>query len=226
MNESITDNPSINDGAYHEDVHNADAVQGTRVSVRDQFFKGLWFQNPVLVHTLGVCPALAMTRTMAEAVAMALATALVLIASEISMFYIQKHIPKTIQLPGYLIVIAMWVTLVDLGLQAWAPLIALNLGIFIPLIAANGMIVYAALNSPESRPLGDTIVQSMGLATGFSAVLICLATIREILGNGTWFSLSLFGSDFQPMQLFAFPAGAFIVLGFLIAGYHHIRRLR
>jgi electron transport complex protein RnfE len=190
------------------------------------FTKGLWNENPVLRLLLGMCPALAVTTAVEYAVGMGLSATFVLLSSNLVVSSLRNVIPAKTRLPCFIVIIATFVTVVDLVLNAYLHDIHKSLGIFIPLIVVNCVILGRAEAFASKRPIFDSLLDGLGMGLGFTLALVALATVREILGNGTWFGLPLAGSDYTPILLFVLPPGAFISLGFLLAGMNSIEKRR
>ena len=192
------------------------------MSVSKEFFKGIWNENPVLKLVLGLCPTLAVTTTMENGIAMGLASSFVLVMSSFVVSLIAGLIPKKVRIPCYIIVIASFVTIVDLMMHAYAYDLWKALGLFIPLIVVNCVILgraeaFASKNNPFMA-----IVDALGMGLGFTLALAALGAVREILGNGTILGMALFGPEYQPFLLAILPPGAFIFLGLFLAGMNLI----
>ncbi|CAD7839535.1 MAG: Electron transport complex protein RnfE [Olavius algarvensis Gamma 1 endosymbiont] len=181
-----------------------------------ELIKGLWRDNPVFVQVLGLCPMLAVTNSAVNALAMGGATCFVLVASSILVASLKQWIPKQVRISTYIIIIATFVTVTDFTLQALAPEIHKELGAFIPLIVANCMILgrQEAFASRNSIPLA--IADALGMAGGFLFALFSLGSVREILGEGKFFGIDLFGSEFEPWVIMILPPGGFLTLGLLL----------
>lgn len=181
-----------------------------------EFLKGLWKENPVFVAVLGMCPALAVTNTAINALAMGLATTFVLTSSSLLVSLLRKAIPKQVRITAYIIIIATFVTVIDFLLAAFFPDIHKALGAFIALIVVNCLILgrqesFASKNSP-----GRSMMDAAGMSAGFTFALLCIGIIREVLGNGSLFDVSLFGPQFEPWIIMILPPGGFFALGFLL----------
>jgi Na+-translocating ferredoxin:NAD+ oxidoreductase subunit E len=182
----------------------------------EEFLKGLWKENPVFVALLGLCPALAVTNSAINGLAMGLATAFVLISSSIIVSLFRNIIPKQVRITAYIVIIATFVTVIDFTLAAFTPFIHKELGAFIALIVANCLILgrqeaFASRNKP-----GMAIIDAAGMSAGFTFALLSIGIIREILGNGSLFNVSLFGPTFEPWVIMILPPGGFFALGFLL----------
>jgi electron transport complex protein RnfE len=188
--------------------------------------KGLWRENPVLRLLLGMCPALAVTTAVEYAVGMGLSATFVLLSSNVVVASLRNVIPAKTRLPVFIVIIATFVTVVDLVLNAFAHDIHKSLGIFIPLIVVNCVILGRAEAFASKRPVFDSLLDGLGMGLGFTLALVALASVREVLGNGTWFGIALTGGDYTPVLLFVLPPGAFISLGFLLAGMNVVEKRR
>jgi len=188
----------------------------TQQDAHQQFIKGLWRENPVFVQVLGMCPALAVTNSAINALAMGGATFFVLVASSILVSSLKQWIPKQVRISTYIIIIATFVTTTDYTLQALLPEVHKELGAFIPLIVVNCIILgrQEAFASKSTVPLA--ILDALGMAIGFLFALFALGSVREILGEGRLFGASLFGGDFEPWVIMILPPGGFLTLGLLL----------
>lgn len=200
---------------------------------RHNAYNGLWKQNPGLVQLLGLCPILAVSTTMVNAVSLGLATILVMAVANLSIASLRNFIPYEIRIPVFILVIASLVTIVDLSFNAWLHELYLVLGIFIPLIVTNCIVLarveaYAAKNDPVSSTI-DGIMMGLGLVW----VLAVLGGVRELIGGGTLFSgidmifpslsaIQVFGDDYPNFLIAILPPGAFFALGCLIALFNWI----
>lgn len=179
----------------------------------DTFLRGLWEENPVFVMLLGMCPVLAVTNSAINALAMGLASTFVLVASSSLVSMLRHFIPKQVRIATYIIIIATFVTMVDYAIQAISLELYNALGAFIQLIVVNCMILGRAEAYASRQRLGATIINGLGMGAGFTFALLCLGVVREILGAGELFGISLFGEGFQPWVVMVLPPGGFFVLG-------------
>lgn len=179
----------------------------------DTFLRGLWRENPVFVMLLGMCPVLAITNTVSNALAMGLATTFVLVCSSVIVSLLRRHIPKEVRIASYIVIIATFVTVVDYIIQAVSLEVYNALGAFIQLIVANCMILGRAESYASRHRLGKTVVNSLGMGAGFTFALLCLGTVRELLGAGTLLGIPVFGAAFEPWVIMLLPPGGFFVLG-------------
>ncbi|MDO5123195.1 MAG: electron transport complex subunit E [Eubacteriales bacterium] len=177
--------------------------------------KGIIKENPVLCLVLGTCPALAVTTAASNAIGMGVAATLVLICSNAVISALRKVIPDKVRIPAYITVIAAFVTIVQMVVKAFAPAIDESLGIYLPLIVVNCIILGRAEMYASKNPVLPSILDGLGMGIGFTAALLLMGSIREILGNGTWFGMDLPGSI--QILIFVLPPGGFFVFGMLIA---------
>ncbi len=193
-----------------------------KMNLVKEFTKGFWKENPILRLLLGMCPTLAVTTSAVNGLGMGLATLAVLICSNLVVSQLRKLIPKKVRIPAFIVVIASFVTMVDLTMNAFAHDLHKSLGLFIPLIVVNCLILGRAEAFASKKPLLGSFVDGLGMGIGFTLALVLLGSIREVLGNGTIFDVALFGKGFLPMIVMILPPGAFIMLGFLMAGMNRI----
>lgn len=179
--------------------------------------KGLLKENPIFVQFLGMCATLAVSTSVVNGIGMGLSTTAVLVASNIIISLIRNFIPNKVRIAAYIIVIAGCVTAVEMALNAFAPSVSKSLGIFIPLIVVNCIILGRAEAFASKNGVVKSALDGIGMGLGFTLALVILGTIREILGNGTFLGISLFGEGFQPATIMILPPGAFIVLGIVLA---------
>ena len=186
---------------------------------QEVFLRGIWRENPVLVQLLGLCPALAVTNTVANSLAMGLATLFVLLGSSILVSLFKSWIPKEIRISAYILVIATFVTIADLVLNAVVPEIHRALGAFIALIVVNCMILGRQEAFASKQPVGRAVLDAFGTGFGFIIALVMMGGFREILGYGSFLGIALFGPDFEPWIIMILPAGGFFALGFVLLGF-------
>ncbi|AKH19477.1 electron transport complex subunit RsxE [Sedimenticola thiotaurini] len=179
----------------------------------DTFMRGIWEENPVFVMLLGLCPVLAVTNSTMNAIAMGLATLFVLVASSTLVSLLRKVIPKQVRIATYIVIIATFVTIVDYVIQAISLDLYNALGAFIQLIVANCVILGRAEAYASKQKVGASIVNALGMGTGFTIALLCLGTVRELLGAGTILGVQIFSSNFEPWVVMILPPGGFFVLG-------------
>ncbi|MBC8213531.1 MAG: electron transport complex subunit E [Candidatus Marinimicrobia bacterium] len=185
-------------------------------SLTYEVVKGLWNENPVLIQLLGLCPTLAVTNSAVNGVAMGLATTFVLLCSSILISVIRKIIPAQVRIASYIVVIATFVTVVDKFLAAYTPDISKALGAFIPLIVVNCLILGRQEAFASKNNVGRSILDGIGMGIGFTWVLTLLGMIRELLGEGSIFAISIMPESFNTWLVMILPPGAFLTLGIFI----------
>ncbi len=178
----------------------------------DEFIKGIWKQNPVFVHLLGMCPVLAVTNTAMNALAMGLATAFVLLMSNLVVSTLRHVIPKEVRIVTFILVIATFVTIVDYLIQAISLDLHKALGAFISLIVVNCLILGRAEAFASKNSVFRSLLDALGMGIGFTMALLCLGGVREILGSGSLFGFSLFADSFQEWVIMVLPPGGFFTL--------------
>lgn len=186
-------------------------------SFAKQLRNGIIDNNPVFIQLLGMCPTLATTTSVKNAVGMGLAATAVLICSNILISLLRKFIPKQVRIAAYIVIISGFVTAVELLIKAYFYDLYGSLGLFIPLIVVNCIILARAEAFASKNPVLPSAVDGLSMGLGFTFALIIIATVREILGNGTFLGISLFGDAFSPAIIFILPSGAFLTLGFIVA---------
>ncbi len=178
----------------------------------DTFLKGLWKENPVFVQVLGMCPVLAVSNTAVNALAMGLATAFVLIMSNVLVSSLRTIIPKQVRIASFILIIATFVTITDYLIQAISVDLHKSLGAFISLIVVNCLILSRAEAFASRNPPGKSMLDALGMGTGFVIALFSLGAVRELLGNGTFFGLAVFPEGYQAWIVMILPAGGFFTL--------------
>ncbi|MDP1653942.1 MAG: electron transport complex subunit E [Rhodocyclaceae bacterium] len=185
----------------------------TTASTWEEFMEGVWRQNPVFVMVLGMCPMLAVTVSAVNALSMGVATLFVLVCSCGLVSLLRKMIPKEVRIATYIVIIATFVTVVDYVIQAVSLALYDALGAFIQLIVVNCIILGRAEAHASKTPPVPAMINAFGMGIGFTIGLLALGVVREILGAGTLFGISLFGASFQPWVVMVLPPGGFFVLG-------------
>lgn len=185
----------------------------------------LFTENPITSIMLGLCPTLAVTTSVENGVGMGLATTFVLAGSNVVISLLKDIIPNKVRIPAYIIVIATFVTVVDLILQAYFFSLSKTLGIFIPLIVVNCIILGRAEAYANKNTLLPSLVDGIFMGLGFSMSLIILASVREILGSGAWFGMPLFPETWRTILVFVLAPGAFITLGFMLVVMAKVNKL-
>lgn len=182
----------------------------------NNFTKGFIKENPVLVLLLGMCPSLATTTSVTNAIGMGLSATAVLICSNAAISLLRKLIPQKVRIASYIAIIAAFVTIVEMLLKAYLPDLSKALGVFIPLIVVNCIILARAEAFASKNGVLASIVDGVSMGLGFTFALIIIATVREVLGAGTWCGLQILPSSYQPAIMFILPAGGFLTLGIIL----------
>ncbi len=186
-------------------------------SLAKEFSKGIIVENPVLRLVLGTCPTLATTTSVKSAVGMGLAASVVLICSNVVISALRKVIPSRVRIPAYIVVIASFVTLVQMVVKAFAPALDEMLGVYLPLIVVNCIILGRAEAFASKNAVLASAVDGLGMGVGFTAALFLMGAVREILGAGSFLGLSIPFLSANPMLIFILPPGGFFVFGILMA---------
>jgi electron transport complex protein RnfE len=186
--------------------------------------KGIFRENPTFRLVLGMCPTLAVTTLAVNGLGMGLSTAAVLAASNVVISLLRNLIPDKIRIPAYIIIIATFVTMTDMLLNAFQPELHSQLGIFIPLIVVNCIILGRAEAFASKHGVFDSIADGLGMGLGFTLSLTVLGSIRELIGNGTLFGVNVLGASYEPFQVLTSPPGAFFALGLLMALMNFLSR--
>ena len=196
------------------------------MSLMRDFSKGIWQENAVFKLLLGMCPVLAVTTSAENGLGMGLATTFVLVCSNIVVALMRKVIPSGVRIPAFIIIIATFVTVVQLCMEAWVYDLYLALGIFIPLIVVNCLILGRAEAFASKNPVIRSAADGVGMGLGFTLALFMLGAVREIFGSGAILGFDLFGASYQPILLMILPPGAFITLGLLLALMSRLSRVK
>ncbi|HXV20641.1 MAG TPA: electron transport complex subunit E [Desulfuromonadales bacterium] len=182
-----------------------------------EFAKGLWRENPIFKLVLGMCPTLAVTTSAINGLGMGLATTFVLVCSNAAVALLRKVIPSQVRIPAYIVLIASFVTVVQLCMEAYVYDLYKALGIFIPLIVVNCIILGRAEAFAGKNAVLPSLIDGSGMGLGFTLALFVLGSVRELFGSGSVLGFSLFGAAYPPFLLLILPPGAFITLGLLLA---------
>lgn len=188
--------------------------------------RGVWRENPVLVQMLGLCPALAVTNTVENSLAMGIATFFVLLGSSLLVSLLKRFIPGEVRISAYILIIATFVTIADMGLEALVPEVHKALGAFIALIVVNCMILGRQEAFASKRPVGRALLDAVGTGTGFIIALFLMGALREVLGMGSFLNVPLFGDHYEPWVVMILPPGGFLSLGVLLIGLSWWQRRR
>ena len=185
-------------------------------STVQEFTKGLWAEVPPFRLVLGLCPILAVTKTVENGIGMGVATTFVLVCSNILISLLRNVIPKQVRIACFIIVIATFVTVVELVMQAFAYPLFLKLGIFIPLIVVNCIVLGRAEAFAAKNGVVASFADGLGMGIGFTMSLIALSIFREVLGSGTFYNIPVFGESFMPFTFMVEAPGAFVCLGLML----------
>ena len=192
------------------------------MSLFKDFSNGIIKENPTLRLVLGTCPTLAVTTAVFNGIGMGIAATAVLIGSNLIISLIKKIVPNEVRIPIYVIVIASFVTVVQMLIKAYSPQLDQQLGIFIPLIVVNCIILARAESFAAKNPPLNSIMDGIGMGLGFTLALVIISTVREVLGAGTFFGMQLFGAAFKPALIMILPPGGFLVFGLTIAAVNKL----
>ena len=187
------------------------------------FLNGIFKENPRFVLVMGICPTLATTSSAINGMSMGLATTFVLLGSNVVVSLLKNLIPDKVRIPAFVVVIATFVTVVEMVMEAYVPALFESLGIFIPLIVVNCIVLGRAEAFASKNNLGKSALDGLGMGLGFTFALTLLGLIREFLGTGKAFGITLFNEEYG-MLLFVLAPGAFIALGYLIAVMNKLQR--
>lgn len=193
-------------------------------NLKQNFLKGLIKENPVFVMLLGMCPTLGVTSSAFNGLGMGVATLFVLLMSNIVVSLIKSQIPSKVRIPAFIVIIASFVTVVEMVLEAYIPFLYEQLGIFIPLIVVNCLILGRAETFASKNNLKSSVIDALGMGSGFVIALTVLGATREILGNGSIFDLRFLPEDANTLILFILPPGAFIALAYLAIVFNRLTR--
>jgi Na+-translocating ferredoxin:NAD+ oxidoreductase subunit E len=194
------------------------------MSVFKNFTNGLLKENPTFVLVLGTCPTLAVTTAAINGIGMGAATTFVLVCSNVMIAALKNLIPDKVRIAAFIVVIATFVTIVDLVMKAFTPDLYKTLGIFIPLIVVNCIILGRAEAFAQKNNVYPALLDGLGMGIGFTLAITLMGSIREILGNGSVFDIRLVSQEARTILIFILPPGAFITYGYLIAIMNSIKR--
>lgn len=196
------------------------------MKIIQEFTKGIYKDNPVFRLMLGLCPVLATSSSVANAIGMGSAVIFVLMCSNIIVSLIRPITPAKIRIPIFISIIATFVTIVDLVMAGFFPDIHKSLGLFIPLIVVNCIILGRAEAFASKNGIFISIIDALGMGFGFTLALVLIASFREVLGNGTWLGMPIFGPNFEPVLAMILSPGAFLTIGLLVALLNTIEQKR
>ncbi|HBX51558.1 MAG TPA: electron transport complex subunit RsxE [Bacteroidales bacterium] len=194
------------------------------MSLFKHFTNGLLKENPSFVLVLGTCPALAVTTSGINGLGMGAATTFVLICSNVIISLLKNYIPDKVRIPAFIVIIATFVTIVDLVMQAYVPDLYKALGVFIPLIVVNCIILGRAEAFAQKNSVPAALIDGIGMGIGFTLAITIMGSIREILGNGSIFDIKFLSDNAKTVLIFIMPPGAFITYGYLIAIFNRIKQ--
>ncbi len=224
----------MNRGMSTEDVlrgshcgHAGVVRSGSRTTAREDLFRGVWRENPVLRQAMGLCPALAVTNTVANSLAMGIATLAVITGSSLLVSTFKNLVPYEVRITAYVLIIATFVTIVEMVMAAVVPEVNKALGAFVYLIVVNCMILGRQEAFASRRPVGRSVLDALGTGFGFLVALLMMGSLREVLGSGTFLGLDLFGPSYEPWVIMVLPAGGFFTIGIILLGFswYHKRQL-
>lgn len=184
---------------------------------------GLVKENPVFVLLLGLCPTLGTTTSAINGMSMGIATAAVLTCSNLLISLLKRFIPDKVRIPAFIMVIASLVTVVQMVMQAYTPGMYKVLGLFIPLIVVNCIVLGRAESFASKNGVLDSVLDGLGSGIGFTIALTILGSIREVLGNGSLFNITLFPASWEPALIFILPPGGFMTIAFVIAFQNYLK---
>lgn len=186
-------------------------------TIVQEFTKGLWDEIPPFRLVLGLCPTLAVTKSVENGIGMGLATTFVLLGSNILVSALRNVIPSKVRIACYIVIIATFVTVVELLMQAYTYPLFLTLGIFIPLIVVNCIVLGRAEAFASKNGIAKSMADGLGIGIGFTLALASLGAVREVLGAGTILGIPVFGPSFEPFKFMVEAPGAFVSLGLMLA---------
>ncbi|MBI2197502.1 MAG: electron transport complex subunit E [Candidatus Rokubacteria bacterium] len=192
----------------------------------EDLLRGVWRENPVLVQLLGLCPTLAVTNSVANSIVMGLATFFVLLGSSFLVSTVKRFVPHAVRISTYILIIATFVTVAEMVLQALVPDIHKALGPFVALIVVNCIILGRQEAFASRQPVGRAVLDAVGMGSGFMIALLLMGSVREVLGSGTFLGMSLFGPGYEPWVIMVLPPGGFFTLGFLLLAINWLKRAR
>ena len=198
----------------------------------ERVYNGLIKENPTFVLMLGMCPTLAVTTSAINGLGMGLSTTVVLVLSNMLISMLRKVIPDSVRMPAFIVVVASFVTIVQFLLEGFVPSLYDSLGLYIPLIVVNCIILGRAESYAPKNPVLPSIFDGIGMGLGFTFGLTCIAIVREFIGTGAIFGVQILPladaaagkGGYVPVTIFILPAGAFLVLAFLVAGMNRLKR--
>lgn len=200
-------------------------MKESKWKIGERLFNGIVRENPTLVLTLGMCPTLAVTTSAVNGLGMGLTTAVVLACSNLMISLLRRVIPNKVRIPAFIVIIASFVTVAQLLLEAYLPSLNKALGVYIPLIVVNCIILGRAESYAYSNPPVPSLFDGIGMGLGFTLALTCIGAVRELLGTGKVFDLQVMPSFYTPIGIFVLAPGAFFVLAMLVALQNHLKAI-
>ncbi|MCX7974982.1 MAG: electron transport complex subunit E [Candidatus Aminicenantes bacterium] len=191
-------------------------------TIKSEFFKGIWSDNPVTRQLLGLCSVLAVSNAVINGVAMGLAVTFVLVFSSLIVSVIRKIVPNQVRIASFIVIIATFVTIADRVLAAYFPQLSKAMGPYVPLIVVNCIILGRAEAFASKNKVGRSIIDALGMSCGYILTLLLMGFIRELLGNRSILGYQILGKWFEPWVVMLLPPGAFIMLGLIIALFNLI----
>lgn len=188
------------------------------------FKNGLLDENPIFRLMLGLCPTLAVTTSATNGLGMGIAATFVLVCSNVVIASLRNFIPDKVRIPAFIVIIATFVTIVQLLMEAYVPALFEALGLFIPLIVVNCIILGRAESYASKNSVFYSLMDGLAMGLGFTVALLLIASVREILGNGTIFGLVMFGKNFKPVMMMILSPGGFLAFGLLLAAINKISK--
>ena len=188
----------------------------------NQLKEGILTNNPIFVQLIGLCSTLAVSTTLQNGLGMGLAVTIVLMCSNLVISLLRRIIPNQIRIAAYIVIIAGFVTIVDLSMQAWLPELSESLGLFIPLIVVNCLILARAEAFASKNPPLLSLIDGLTMGNGFTIAISLISAVRELLGSGSLLGIPVFGIGYTPIIMIILPAGGFLTLGILMAGFQYL----
>jgi electron transport complex protein RnfE len=190
----------------------------TPSTASDVLLRGVWEQNPVLVHTLGLCSALAVTNAVANSLAMGISTMFVLLGSSLIVSTCRRIIPSQVRISTYILIIATFVAIADMALEALVPAIHKAMGPYIALIVTNCIVLGRQEAFASKNSVARSALDALGSGVGFTIALLLMGIPREVLGSGTFLGYNVMGPSFEPWVIMIMPPGGFLMIGLLLVG--------
>lgn len=190
--------------------------------IKQVLLNGLLNENPTFRLVLGTCPTIAVTTQAMNGIGMGLAATFVLIGSNVVISLLRKFIPDKVRIPAFIVIVCMFVTTIQMFMNAFVPALYESLGIFIPLIVVNCIILARAEAFASKNSVLYSAVDGLGMGLGFTCAITIIGSVREIIGNGTWFGMNIMPAGYEPMLIIALAPGGFIVFGLLLGLVNYI----